>query len=146
MASNTRQLTCFSFFMPKNPPKYSINHLNFYCMKQIDYNFRVCACMYCNRSQKTSQRVKNNSYATRLRLVSYFLFFTRYHVICDLLEYLHTEKCNLFVNERTIMDSKTVKYGNKMSSCMIKQESLRNSSESRGRPLISTVPPASLLL
>ena len=39
MASNpcqTRQQTCFSFFMPQDP---SINHLNFYCIKQIDYIF-----------------------------------------------------------------------------------------------------------
>ena len=48
--------------------------------------------VYCNRSQKTSQRVKNNSPATRLRLVSYFLFFTSCNVICD---QLSTEKCNL---------------------------------------------------
>ena len=27
--------------------------------------------VYCNRSQKTSQRVKNNSHATRLRLVHF---------------------------------------------------------------------------
>ena len=58
----------------------------------------VLFVLYCNRSQKTSQRVKNNSHATRLRLVSYFLFFTRCDVICDLLQYTHTEKCYLFVN------------------------------------------------
>ena len=57
----------FLFSCPKNP---SINHLNFYCIKQID---NIFPCVYCNRSQKTSQRVKNNSHATRLRLVSYFL-------------------------------------------------------------------------
>ena len=56
----------FLFSCPQNP---SINHLNFYCIKQIDYIF---PCVYCNRSQKTSQRVKNNSHATRLRLVPYF--------------------------------------------------------------------------
>ena len=37
-------------------------------------------CVYCNRSQKTSQRVKNNSHATRLRLVSYFfVLYTLWH-------------------------------------------------------------------
>ena len=30
--------------------------------------------MYCDRSQKTSQRGKNNSHATRLHLVSYFFY------------------------------------------------------------------------
>ena len=81
----TRQRTCFSFFMPQNP---SINHLNFYCIKQIDYIF---PCV-CNRSQMTSQRVKNNSHATRLRLVLRLVFFTRYDVICDLLQYTHARK------------------------------------------------------
>ena len=53
------------------PPNPSINHLNFYCIKQIDYIF-PCMHVYCNRSQKTSQRVKNSSHATRLHLVSHF--------------------------------------------------------------------------
>ena len=61
----------FLFSCPQNP---SINHLNFYCIKQIDNIFLY---VYCNRSQKTSQRVKNNSHATRLRLVSYvFVLYT----------------------------------------------------------------------
>ena len=85
----SRQQTCFSFFMPQKP---SINHLNFYCIKQID-NIFPCVCVYCNRSQKTSQRVKNNSHATRLCLVSYFLFFIRCDVKCDLLQDTQTEKC-----------------------------------------------------
>ena len=53
----------FFFHVPKS--------LNFYCIKQIDYIFSVR--VYCNKSQKTSQRVKNNNHTTRLRLVSYFL-------------------------------------------------------------------------
>ena len=36
----SRQWTCFSCFHAPNP---SINHLNFYCMKQIDYIF-PCVC------------------------------------------------------------------------------------------------------
>ena len=38
--------------------------------------------VYCNRSQKTSQRVKNNSHTSRLRLVSYFfvLYTLRRHL------------------------------------------------------------------
>ena len=40
--------------MPQKNP--SINHLNFNCIKQIDYIYpRVCTA--CKRSQKTSQRV-----------------------------------------------------------------------------------------
>ena len=36
--------------------------------------------------------------SNRLRLVSYFLFFTHCDVICDPLQYTHTrKKCNLFV-------------------------------------------------
>ena len=52
-------------------PQKSFNKpFDFYCIKQID---NIFPCVYCKRSQKTSQRVKNNSHATRLRLVSYFL-------------------------------------------------------------------------
>ena len=50
--------------------------------------------VYCNRSQKTSQRVKNVLSRT-------FLFFTRCDVICDLLQYTYTEKCYLFVKYDT---------------------------------------------
>ena len=46
-----------------------------------------------NRSQMTSQRVKN----TRRSRVAWLLFFTRCDVFCDLLQYTHMEKCNLFV-------------------------------------------------
>ena len=74
-----RQRTCLTFFMPPNP---SINHLSFYCIKQIDYIF---PCVYCNRPQKTSQRVKNNSQATSLQAVTssvvYYSTHTRKNVI-----------------------------------------------------------------
>ena len=59
----------FLFPFPKNP---SINHLNFYCWKQID---NIFLCVYCS------------SHATPLSLVSYFSFFTCCDVICDLLQY-----------------------------------------------------------
>ena len=69
----------FLFSCPKNP---SINHLSFYCIKQIDYIF---PCVYCNRPQKTSQRVKNNSQATSLQAVTssvvYYSTHTRKNVI-----------------------------------------------------------------
>ena len=47
-------------------------------------------CVYCNRSQTstTSQHVKNNGMT---------VVFTRCDVFCDLLQYTHVEKCDLFV-------------------------------------------------
>ena len=82
----------FLFSCPKNP---SINHLDFYWIKTNRLHFPVC--VYCNRSQKTSQRVKDNSHATRLRLVSYF--FCSLHAVTSSVIYYstHTEKCYLFV-------------------------------------------------
>ena len=70
MASNPRQITSadlfFFFSCPQNP---SVNHLNFYCIKQIDNIFPVC--VYCNRSQKTAQRVKNNSHAGQVTMLNH---------------------------------------------------------------------------
>ena len=43
-------------------------------------------CVYCNRSQNTTQRVKNNSHATRLRLVSY-TFRSLYAVASSVIYY-----------------------------------------------------------
>ena len=59
---------------------------------RLHFSVRV----YCNRSQMTSQRVKNRSHATHL--VSYFLFFTRCDVICDLLQYTYTENVIYLLN------------------------------------------------
>ena len=80
-----RQQTCFSFFMP---PKSFNKPFEFLLYKSIWFllyktnrqHFSVC--VYCNRSQKTSQRVKNNSHATRFHLVSYF--FVLYTLWCNL--------------------------------------------------------------
>ena len=63
----SRQQICFSFFMP--PKSFSKPFLLY---KAIRLHFSVC--VYCIRSQKTSQRVKNNSNAIRLRLVPYTLW------------------------------------------------------------------------
>ena len=54
-------------------------------------------CVYCNRSQKTSQPVMNNKYETRRSRVAWLLSFTRCDVFCDLLQYTHKEKRYLFV-------------------------------------------------
>ena len=48
-------------------PKIFNKPIEFLSCKTNRLHFSVC--VYCNRSQKTSQRVKNNSHATRLRLV-----------------------------------------------------------------------------
>ena len=69
---------------PQNPPKSS------YCIKQIDYIF-PCVCTVVDRRIRHKELIKNS------RLVSYFLFFTLCDVICDLLQYTRTGKCNLFV-------------------------------------------------
>ena len=89
---STFQETVWSHLKSFNKPF----QLLLYKTNRLRFPVRV----YCNRSQKMSQRVKNNSHGTRLRLVSYFLFFTRCDVICDLLQYTRTTrtiKCNLFV-------------------------------------------------
>ena len=67
----------FLFPCPQNP---SINHMNSYCIKQIHEFCSVS--VYCNKSQRTSQRVKNNDHTTRLRLMSYF--FVLYTLWCHL--------------------------------------------------------------
>ena len=57
------------FPCPKNP---SINHLNFYCTTHYIYKITFFhVCVLTNRSQKKSQRVKNNRHATLLRLVPF---------------------------------------------------------------------------
>ena len=91
----SRQQTCFSFFMPQR----SFN-------KPYEF-FLYKRNRYCNKSQKTSQCVKNNSHATRLRLVSYLLFFTRCDVICDLLQYTHTENVIYLLNKTNFNISRT---------------------------------------
>ena len=68
----SRQRTYFSFFMPPNSFYKPLNFL----LYETNTFFRVCV-LYAGyidvyRSQKTSQRVKNNSHATRLCFVSYF--------------------------------------------------------------------------
>ena len=58
------------FSCPQKPPIIFNKPFEFLLYKTNRLHFFVC--VYCSRSQKTSQRVKNNSHATRLRLVSYF--------------------------------------------------------------------------
>ena len=54
--------------------------------------------MYCNRSQKTSQRVKN-SHATRLRLVSYFfVLYTLWRHLSSIT--VHTRKNVVYLLNR----------------------------------------------
>ena len=82
----------FLFSYPPNPYNKPFEFL----MHETDrLHFPVRA--NCNRSQKPSQREKNKSHATRLRLVSHFLFFSRCDIICDPL-LLYSTHGNLFVN------------------------------------------------
>ena len=84
----------FFFHVPKILQKI---HLNFYCIKQNRLHFPVR--VYCNRSQKTSQHVKNSSHATRLSLVLYtFVLYTLWHHLWS----IHTWKnvIYLLINTR----------------------------------------------
>ena len=102
MASNPRQITptdLFFFFVPLKSFNKPFEFL-LYKTNRLHFSVHV----YFDRSQKTSQRVKNNSHATRFVFVSYFLFFTRYDVIYDLLQYTRTEKYNLFVKYKHSCD------------------------------------------
>ena len=51
-------------------------------------------CVYCNRLQKKSQRVMNNSHATRLCLLSYFcsLHIVMSSMIYYRIQYTHTRE------------------------------------------------------
>ena len=69
----------------------------YYNIKQIDFIF-LCFCTVTDHTWRHSAG-RTKSHGTRLRLVRTFLFFTRYDVICDLLQYRYrsTQKWNLFV-------------------------------------------------
>ena len=95
----SRQRTCFSFFMPQTFRKIFKKPIEFllYKTNTVDY-VRV----YCNILQMTWQRVKNNSHATRLRLVSYFFvvhtLWRHLWTVNYYSTYVRKEKYNLFVN------------------------------------------------
>ena len=67
------QITSADLFFFFHAPKSFIKLFKFLLYKTNRWYFSVC--VYRNKSQKTSQRVKNNSHATRLRLVSNFSVF-----------------------------------------------------------------------
>ena len=82
------------FPCPKHETSRKIFNKSFefllYKTNRLHFSVRVyCNSMICN------------SMITRLRLVTYFLFFTRCDVVCDLLQYTRTGKCNLFVNYKS---------------------------------------------
>ena len=74
MTSNSRQQTCFSFFMPPNSFNKQFEFL-LYKTNRL-YFFRVC--VYCKIDHRRHLQHVNNSHATQLRLMSYFLFLTRW--------------------------------------------------------------------
>ena len=74
----------FLFSCPKNP---SINHLNFYCIKQLDEHFSVC--VYCNKEQ-----LSRHSTSSRVVLFCDLLQYTCTHTIY-LLNMAHSSKCTV---------------------------------------------------
>ena len=54
----------------------------------------VSMCVYCNRSQMTSQPVKNQKVRHRPKSSEWLLFVTSCDIFCDLLQYTHTENVN----------------------------------------------------
>ena len=83
MASNPRQITSADLFFFFHAPKTFNKPFEFllYLTNRLHFSVRV----YCNRSQETSQRVKNNSHATSLHAVTssviYYSTHTRKNVI-----------------------------------------------------------------
>ena len=109
MASNPHQIMSADLFFFYHAPKSFNKPFEFLLYKTNRLHFSVR--VYCNRSQKTSQSVKNNSHTTWLCLVSYFLFFIHGGIICDLLQYTHTWKnviyllnnCTLVLCEKSVV-------------------------------------------
>ena len=62
---------------------------------QLNIGLHFPVCVYCNRSQKTSQRVKNNSHVTRLTY--FFVLYTLWRHLWTITVHTYTEKCYLFV-------------------------------------------------
>ena len=87
MTSNPRHITPVDLFCIFHARKTFNKQFEYLLYKTNRKNFFL-VCVSCNRSQKTSQRVKNNSHAARLRLVSY----ANYDVIYDLLQYTHARE------------------------------------------------------
>ena len=101
MASNPRHHVSRLAFLFSCPQKYFNKPFEFLLYKTNRLHFSVC--VYCNRSQETSQRVKNNNHATRLRLVSYFFVLYTYcstHTRKNVIYLLNT---NHITNEVSIM-------------------------------------------
>ena len=95
MTSNPHQQTYFSFFMP---PKSFNKQFEFLLYKTNRLHFSVCA--YCNRSQRMSplQHVKKSRHSTSSCAVLFVLYtLCLCDIICELLQYKRTEKCNLFI-------------------------------------------------
>ena len=86
MTSNPRHITSADLFLFFHAPKSFNKPFEFLLYKTNRLHFPVC--VYCNRLQKTSQRVKNNSHATRLRLVS--SFFCSLHAVTSSVIYYST--------------------------------------------------------
>ena len=72
-------------------------HNQSYCgIQQIDNIFSACVRTVIDHRWRHSVQIRKKYETGRSRVV-WLLFFTRCDVICDLLQYTHTEKCYLFV-------------------------------------------------
>ena len=79
----SRQQTCFSFFMPRK----SFNKLFEFLLYKTN-RLHFSACVYCNRSQKTSRRLKNKSKSSGVTVVLY----TLWRLLWSITVHMHTRK------------------------------------------------------
>ena len=91
MPSNPRQITSADLFFFFHAPNPSINHVNFYCIKQVDYIFR-CVCSVIDHRRRHVTCKEQQSRHSKSSLVVFF-FFTRYDIICGVLQY--TQRKNI---------------------------------------------------
>ena len=86
----SRQITSADLFFVFHARKSFVNPSEFLLHKTNRLHFSVR--VYCNRSQKTSRCVKNNSHAARLRLVSYFFVLCKEQKSSVIYYSTHTRK------------------------------------------------------
>ena len=100
MESNVRQITSADlFFFQKSfnkPCEFLLYETN-----RLHFSVCVCVCVCTVIVHRRRHSVKEES--RRSTSSRTCLFFTRCDVICDLLQYTYTEKCNLFVKYKIII-------------------------------------------
>ena len=106
MASIPRQRTCFSFFIS---PK-SFNKLFEFLLYKTNRYIFPCVCT--NRSQKTSQRVKNNSHAffCSLHAVTLYVRYNSTHTRKNVVYFSYHIPCKSVGNKISIQNKLTSVY------------------------------------